>query len=153
MFSLTSAFSQLRLHAAPSRAPSGVPLTLVRHRTQLSPRKVKWTKRQKGIIPIPTGGSTRGTTLAFGEWGIRIRGNGARFTGKQLETVRELIKRKLKVIKGAKVFLRVFPDIPVCIKVCSRQVFCFMGILELLFKGNETRMGKGKGTFEFWATR
>ena len=119
MFSLTSAFSQLRLHAAPSRAPSGVPLTLVRHRTQLSPRKVKWTKRQKGIIPIPTGGSTRGTTLAFGEWGISIRGNGARFTGKQLETVRELIKRKLKVIKGAKVFLRVFPDIPVCIKVCS----------------------------------
>ncbi|EJD05350.1 mitochondrial ribosomal protein L16 [Fomitiporia mediterranea MF3/22] len=135
MFSLSAAFSQLRLHAAPSRASISSPLTFVRHRSQLSPRNVKWVKRQKGIIPIPIGGSTKGTTLAFGEWGIRIKGNGARLTGKQLETVQELIKRKLKVIKGAKVFLRVFPDIPVCIK------------------GNETRMGKGKGTFEFWATR
>ncbi|THH09559.1 hypothetical protein EW145_g1921 [Phellinidium pouzarii] len=134
MFSLSSAFSQLRLHASPSRTASS-PLTFVRHRTQLAPRKVKWVKRQKGTIPIPIGGSTRGTTLAYGEWGIRIKGNGARFTAKQLETVQELIKRKLKVIKGAKVFLRVFPDVPVCIK------------------GNETRMGKGKGTFEFWATR
>ena len=57
------------------------------------------------------------TTLAFGEWGIRIKGNGARLTGKQLETVQELMKRKLKPVKGAKVYLRVFPDVPVCIKV------------------------------------
>ncbi|KAI5118898.1 hypothetical protein M0805_002814 [Coniferiporia weirii] len=136
MFSLSSAFSQLRLHASPSRlTTNSSPLTFARHRSQLAPRKVKWVKRQKGTIPIPIGGSTKGTTLAYGEWGIRIRGNGARFTAKQLETVQELIKRKLKVIKGAKVYLRIFPDIPVCIK------------------GNETRMGKGKGTFEFWATR
>ncbi|KAH8110291.1 mitochondrial ribosomal protein L16 [Phellopilus nigrolimitatus] len=135
MFSLSSALSQLRLHASPPRQAVSGPLTFVRHRSQLSPRKVKWVKRQKGTIPIPIGGSTRGTTLAFGEWGIRIKGNGARFTGKQLETVSELIKRKLKVVKGAKVYLRIFPDVPVCIK------------------GNETRMGKGKGTFEFWSTR
>ena len=83
----------------------------------MAPRKVKWVKRQKGTIPIPIGGSTKGTTLAFGEWGIRIKGNGMRFSAKQLLTVEELIKRKLKVIKGAKVYLRVFPDIPVCIKV------------------------------------
>ncbi|KAL5514502.1 hypothetical protein ACEPAG_2591 [Sanghuangporus baumii] len=135
MFSLSSAFSRLRLRPSLSCAPSTVPSTFIRHRSQLAPRKVKWLKRQKGVIPIPTGGSIKGTTLAFGDYGIRIRGNGARLTGKQLETVRELIKRKLKVIKGAQVYLRVFPDIPVCIK------------------GNETRMGKGKGTFEFWATR
>ncbi|KAL5477015.1 MRPL16 [Sanghuangporus weigelae] len=135
MFSLSSAFSRLRLPPLSSCAPTSVPSTFVRHRSQLAPRKVKWLKRQKGVIPIPTGGSIKGTTLAFGDYGIRIRGNGARLTGKQLETVRELIKRKLKVIKGAQVYLRVFPDIPVCIK------------------GNETRMGKGKGTFEFWATR
>jgi len=107
----------------------------VRFRHQLAPRRVTFVKRHKGVIPIPTGGSVKGTTLAYGEWGIRIKGDGVRLTAKQLTTVEEVIKRKIKPIKGAKVFLRVFPDIPVCIK------------------GNETRMGKGKGTFEYWATR
>ena len=122
MFALCSALSRLRvgspLRAYPSLTPVSSPtLTFARHRSQLAPRKVKWLKRQKGTIPIPTGGSTKGTTLAFGEWGIRIKGNGARLTGKQLETVQELMKRKLKPVKGAKVYLRVFPDVPVCIKV------------------------------------
>ncbi|KAF5318441.1 hypothetical protein D9619_010689 [Psilocybe cf. subviscida] len=97
--------------------------------------EVKNVKRHKGRVPIPIGGSTKGTTLAYGEWGIRIKGNGARLTAKQLTTAREVILKKLKILKGSKVYLRVFPDIPVCIK------------------GNETRMGKGKGTFEYWATR
>lgn len=107
----------------------------VRFRSQLAPRQVQHVKRHKGRVPIPIGGSTKGTTLAYGEWGIRIKGMGVRFSAKQLSTAEEVIKRKIKVVKGAKVYLRVFPDIPVCIK------------------GNETRMGKGKGTFEFWATR
>ncbi|KAG2343188.1 mitochondrial 54S ribosomal protein YmL47 [Suillus weaverae] len=107
----------------------------VRFRSQLAPRQVQHVKRHKGRVPIPIGGSTKGTTLAYGEWGIRIKGMGVRFSAKQLTTAEEVIKRKIKVVKGAKVYLRVFPDIPVCIK------------------GNETRMGKGKGTFEFWATR
>jgi len=106
-----------------------------RFRHQLAPRKVKYIKRHKGIIPIPIGGSTKGTTLAYGEWGLRIKGNGVRLTAKQLQTAEEVIKRKIKQVKGSRVYLRVFPDIPVCIK------------------GNETRMGKGKGTFEYWATR
>ncbi|KIK80457.1 hypothetical protein PAXRUDRAFT_158657 [Paxillus rubicundulus Ve08.2h10] len=136
MLSLSSLFSALpRLRHAP------IPVTVpsgtfgARFRTQIAPRKVKYAKRQKGRIPIPTGGSTRGTTLAYGEYGIRIKGQGVRFTAKQLMTAEEVIKRAIKVVKGAKVYMRVFPDIPVCIK------------------GNETRMGKGKGTFEFWATR
>ncbi|KAF8067887.1 mitochondrial 54S ribosomal protein YmL47 [Lyophyllum atratum] len=112
------------------------PLSIfTRARSQLAPRQVQHIKRHKGRIPIPTGGSTKGTTLAYGEWGIRIKGNGARLSAKQLTTAEEVIKKKIKVIKGCKVYLRVFPDIPVCIK------------------GNETRMGKGKGTFEYWATR
>ncbi|KAJ3514704.1 hypothetical protein NLJ89_g2226 [Agrocybe chaxingu] len=112
------------------------PLSLfTRGRGQLAPKQVKHLKRHKGRIPIPTGGSTKGTTLAYGDWGIRIKGNGARLSAKQLTTAQEVIVKKLKVLKGSKVYLRVFPDIPVCIK------------------GNETRMGKGKGTFEFWATR
>ncbi|KAF9652309.1 ribosomal protein L16 [Thelephora ganbajun] len=112
-----------------------LPALGARFRHQLAPRKVKYIKRHKGVIPIPIGGSTKGTTLAYGEWGLRIKGNGVRLTAKQLQTAEEVIKRKIKQVKGSKVYLRVFPDIPVCIK------------------GNETRMGKGKGTFEFWATR
>jgi ribosomal protein L16 len=45
------------------------------------------------------------------------------------------IKRKIKPVKGAEAWMRVFPDVPVCVK------------------GNETRMGKGKGAFEYWACR
>ena len=88
-----------------------------RGRAQLAPRQVQHIRRHKGRIPIPTGGSTKGTTLAYGEWGIRIKGNGARLSAKQLTTAEEVIKKKMKVIKGTKVYLRVFPDIPVCIKV------------------------------------
>ncbi|SRR5216684_4577085 len=90
----------------------------VRLRHQLAPRKVTFVKRHKGIIPIPIGGSTKGTTLAYGDWGLRIKGQGVRLTAKQLTTAEEVIKRKIKPIKGAKVYLRVFPHIPVCIKVC-----------------------------------
>ncbi|KAG1840563.1 ribosomal protein L10e/L16 [Suillus subalutaceus] len=122
-------FSLLRTTLTPHLPAS------VRFRSQLAPRQVQHVKRHKGRVPIPIGGSTKGTTLAYGEWGIRIKGMGVRFSAKQLTTAEEVIKRKIKVVKGAKVYLRVFPDIPVCIK------------------GNETRMGKGKGTFEFWATR
>src|ERR1700722_15920026 len=98
-----------------------LPLIISRARSQLAPRQVKHIKRHKGRIPIPTGGSIKGTTLAFGEWGIRIQGNGARFSAKQLTTAEEVIKRKIKVIKGCKVYCRVFPDIPVCIKVSDNS--------------------------------
>lgn len=57
--------------------------------------------------------------MAFGEWGIRIKGNGVRLTAKQLTSAEDAIKRKIKTIKGAKVYMRVFPDIPVCQKVQS----------------------------------
>lgn len=90
-----------------------------RNASQLAPRQIKYIKRHKGSIPIPTGGSIKGTTLAFGDWGIRIKGNGVRFSAKQLTTAEEVIKRKLKVLKGSRVYLRVFPDIPVCVKVRS----------------------------------
>ncbi|KAF5383209.1 hypothetical protein D9615_004951 [Tricholomella constricta] len=139
MFSLSSLSRLTACNASstPHRVTTALgPLSIfARGRSQLAPRQVQHIKRHKGRIPIPTGGSTKGTTLAYGEWGIRIKGNGARLSAKQLTTAEEVIKKKIKIIKGTKVYLRVFPDIPVCIK------------------GNETRMGKGKGTFEFWATR
>ncbi|KAJ6590521.1 mitochondrial 54S ribosomal protein YmL47 [Mycena vulgaris] len=132
MFALSSLARRLPRNVTTALNPLSL---FTRARNNLAPRQVKHIKRHKGRVPIPIGGSIKGTTLAYGEWGIRIMGNGARLTAKQLETAEDVIKKKLKVIKGVKIYLRVFPDIPVCIK------------------GNETRMGKGKGTFEFWATR
>ncbi|EJD43561.1 ribosomal protein L16 [Auricularia subglabra TFB-10046 SS5] len=115
--------------------PAAPSVSQVRHRSQLAPRAVKFVKRHRGVIPIPTGGSTKGTTLAFGDYGIRIRSEGKRLTAKQLQSADDVLKRKLKPLKGARIWLRVFPDVPVCVK------------------GNETRMGRGKGLFEYWATR
>jgi len=124
MFSLPSLSRRVFAGASVQRVQTGLqqasllPLSLfIRQRSQLAPKSVQHIKRHKGRIPIPIGGSTKGTTLAYGEWGIRIKGNGARLSAKQLTTAQEVIMKKLRVMKGAKVYLRVFPDIPVCIKV------------------------------------
>lgn len=82
----------------------------------------------------PQGGSIKGTTLQFGGFGIRLM-SAVRLTAAQLTSAQAAVKRKIKPVKGAELFMRVFPDVPVCVK------------------GNETRMGKGKGTFEYWACR
>ncbi|KAG1735629.1 uncharacterized protein EDB91DRAFT_1083706 [Suillus paluster] len=55
--------------------------------------------------------------LAYREWGIHVKGMGIRFSAKQLTTAEEVIKRKIKAVKGAKVYLRVFPGILVCINL------------------------------------
>lgn len=114
-----------------------------RNRGELAPRQVKYLKRHKGVIPIPIGGSIKGTTLAFGQWGLRIKGNGVRFSAKQLTTAEDVIKRKLKVLKGAKVYLRVFPDIPVCIKVGRIIHSPELGLYCLLGKRNPYGQRKG----------
>lgn len=113
--------------------PPSLPTVFTRLRSALAPRKVKWPRRHKGRVPIPVGGSTKGTTLVFGDYGIRVKGMGKRLSAKQLQTAELAMRHKVKTIKGAKLHLRVFPDLPVGVK------------------GNETRMGKGKGGFEYWA--
>ncbi|CAO3612336.1 unnamed protein product [Mucor hiemalis] len=111
-----------------------LPLTSVRFASNFSPKRTKYRKAHKGKIPIPTGGSTKGTTVEFGDYGLRVK-EGARLTGRQLTAVHNALKRKIKPVKGSQLWMRVFPDIPVS------------------SKGNEVRMGKGKGTFEYWACR
>ncbi|CAG8831296.1 16342_t:CDS:1, partial [Gigaspora rosea] len=88
----------------------------------------------KGRVPVRTGGSTKGNTVVYGDYGLRVK-DGVRLSSSQLTAAWQAIKRKIKVIKGSQVWMRVFPDIPVT------------------SKGNETRMGKGKGSFEYWACR
>lgn len=111
-----------------------LPLTTVRFASNFSPKRTKYRKAHKGKIPIPIGGSTKGTTVEFGDYGLRVK-EGVRLTGRQLTAVHNALKRKIKPVKGSQLWMRVFPDIPVS------------------SKGNEVRMGKGKGTFEYWACR
>jgi Ribosomal protein L16p/L10e len=98
------------------------PSIFTRGKAILAPRRVKWSRRHKGRVSIPTGGSLKGTVLAFGDYGLRTKGEGVRITAKQLQTAEIAVRQKLKVIKGAKLHLRVFPDIPVGVKV-SRLPF------------------------------
>ncbi|KAF8975978.1 mitochondrial ribosomal large subunit component [Entomortierella lignicola] len=100
----------------------------------LQPKRMKYRKKHKGRIPIPIGGSTKGTFVEFGEYGLRIK-EGARLTAKQIQAAHTTIRRKIKTVKGSQIWTRVFPDIPVT------------------SKGGESRMGKGKGSVDYYATR
>ncbi|KAJ2783415.1 39S ribosomal protein L16, mitochondrial [Coemansia interrupta] len=100
----------------------------------LQPRRRKYKKAQKGRVPVRTGGSTKGNYMAFGDYGLRVK-LGLRLSAKTITAIHASLKRKLKAIKDLKVWLRVFPDIPVTTK------------------GTEVRMGKGKGAFDYWACR
>ena len=92
----------------------------------LSPKKVKYRKQQKGRM---RGHAQRGSTLSFGEFGLQAIECG-RMTAQQIEAARVAMTRHVK--RGAKIWIRVFPDKPITKKPA------------------ETRMGKGKGSPEGW---
>jgi len=92
----------------------------------LQPRKTKYRKQQKGRV---RGKATSGYTLEFGEYGLKVL-EGGWLTAQQIEAGRVAIVRTAK--KGAKIWIRVFPDKPITKKPL------------------ETRMGKGKGSVEGW---
>src|SRR5687767_2698782 len=92
----------------------------------LSPKRVKFRKTQRGKMK---GTAKRGTSLAFGEFGIQAL-ESAWVTNRQIEAARIAMTRKIK--RGGKVWIRVFPDKP------------------FTKKPAETRMGSGKGNPEGW---
>lgn len=92
----------------------------------LQPKKTKYRKQQKGRV---RGKATSGHTVEFGEYGLKVL-EGGWLTAQQIEAGRVAIVRTAK--KGAKVWIRVFPDKPITKKPA------------------ETRMGKGKGPVEGW---
>ncbi|WP_163339998.1 50S ribosomal protein L16 [Desulfopila sp. IMCC35008] len=92
----------------------------------LSPRKVKHRKVFKGRL---RGNAQRGSSISFGEYALKAVTAG-KMTAQQIEAARITINRTLK--RGGKVWIRVFPDKPVTKKPA------------------ETRMGKGKGSPEYW---
>ncbi len=92
----------------------------------LSPKKVKYRKKQKGRR---RGKAYRGSSLSFGDYGILALEAGW-ITSRQIEAARVVITRQMK--RAGKLWLRIFPDKPITKKPA------------------ETRMGKGKGVPEYW---
>src|ERR1700749_2399755 len=95
----------------------------------LQPIKTKFRKAHKGRI---RGQATSGQALAFGEYGLKAM-EPERVTARQIEAARRALTRHMK--RAGRVWIRVFPDVPV-----SK-------------KPTEVRMGKGKGAPEYWAAR
>ena len=95
----------------------------------LQPKRTKYRKQQKGRN---TGNALRGNTINFGTFALKATSRG-QLTSRKIEAARRAMTRKVK--RGAKIWIRVFPDKPITKKPA------------------ETRMGKGKGAPEFWACR
>jgi large subunit ribosomal protein L16 len=95
----------------------------------LSPKRTKFRKAHKGRIH---GQASGGTTLNFGAYGLKAVTAG-RVTARQIEAARRAITRHMK--RAGRVWIRIFPDVPVSTKPA------------------EVRMGKGKGSPEYWMAR
>jgi len=95
----------------------------------MQPKKTKFRKAHKGRIH---GVATSGATLSFGQFGLKAMAP-ERITARQIEAARRALTRHIKRV--GRVWIRVFPDVPVSTKPA------------------EVRMGSGKGAPEFWIVR
>jgi len=95
----------------------------------LQPKRTKFRKAHKGRIK---GVAKGGSTLNFGSYGLKAL-EPERVTARQIEATRRAITRHMK--RAGRVWIRIFPDVPVT------------------KKPTEVRMGKGKGSVEFWACK
>lgn len=92
----------------------------------LMPKRIKYRKQQRGRM---RGKAQRGNAISFGQYGLKAL-ESHWITSRQIEAARIAMTRYIK--RGGKVWIRIFPDKP------------------LTKKPAETRMGKGKGTPEYW---
>lgn len=95
----------------------------------LQPKRTKYRKAHKGRIK---GNAKGGFDINFGTYGLKSM-DAERITSRQIEAARRAITRHMK--RAGRVWIRIFPDVPISKKPV------------------EVRMGKGKGTPEFWAAR
>jgi len=95
----------------------------------LQPKRTKFRKQQKGRN---RGLATTGNRVSFGEFAIKAVDRG-QITARQIEAARRAITRHVK--RGGKLWIRVFPDVPITKKPI------------------EVRMGKGKGNVEYWVAK
>ncbi|KAL7624027.1 39S ribosomal protein L16, mitochondrial [Parahypoxylon ruwenzoriense] len=150
---LVGAFRPLRIFHAPATRPSIIPNASIaarniqRHQNVrlfsatttmagnwLEPSLNRRDKMMKGRPRVPTGGSTKGTTVIWGDYGLRMIDHHRRISAKQLKCAEDTIKQRLR---GEKYRL-------------YKRVCCNLGVF---ISGNEMRMGKGKGSFDHWAAR
>ncbi|KAL6809007.1 60S ribosomal protein L16 [Trichoderma sp. SZMC 28013] len=102
--------------------------------TWLEPSLNRKKKMAKGRPRVATGGSTKGTTVIWGDYGLRMVDHHRRISAKSLKMAEDTIKVRLR---GEKYRL-------------YKRKCCNVGVY---VSGNEMRMGKGKGSFDHWATR
>jgi large subunit ribosomal protein L16 len=95
----------------------------------LQPKRTKFRKQQKGRN---RGLAHRGSSVSFGEYGLKALTRG-RITARQIEAGRRALTRHVR--RGAKIWIRVFPDKPITKKPL------------------EVRQGKGKGSVEYWVSQ
>ena len=95
----------------------------------LQPKRTKFRKQQKGRN---RGLATSGNKVSFGEFALKSTGRG-QITARQIEAARRTITRKVK--RGGKLWIRIFPDVPITKKPI------------------EVRQGKGKGNVEYWVAK
>lgn len=95
----------------------------------LQPKRTKFRKQFKGRNQ---GLSLRGSSISFGEYGLKATDRG-RLTARQIESARRAITRHIK--RGGKIWIRIFPDKPITKKPL------------------EVRQGKGKGPVEYWVAQ
>jgi large subunit ribosomal protein L16 len=95
----------------------------------LQPKRTKFRKQHKGRN---NGTAIRGSSVSFGEFGLKATSRG-RITARQIEAARRAITRHVK--RGGKIWIRIFPDKPITKKPL------------------EVRMGKGKGSVEYWVAQ
>src|SRR5579885_1448173 len=95
----------------------------------MQPKRTKYRKQQKGRN---RGLAYNGNRVSFGEWGLKSTETG-RVTARQIEAARRVITRYVK--RGGKLWIRIFPDVPVTKKPL------------------EVRMGSGKGNVEYWVAK
>src|SRR5690554_7796280 len=95
----------------------------------LQPKRTKFRKQMKGRN---RGLAQSGNEISFGDYGLKAIGRG-RLTARQIESARRAMTRHIK--RGGKIWIRVFPDKPITQKPL------------------EVRMGKGKGSVEYWVAQ
>ena len=95
----------------------------------LQPKQTKFRKMHKGRN---RGLAQNGNTIAFGRFGL-VASDRGRITARQIEAARRAMTRHIK--RGGKVWIRIFPDVPITKKPV------------------EVRMGKGKGNVEYWVAK
>ena len=95
----------------------------------MQPKRTRYRKQQKGRN---RGLALRGARVSFGEFGLKALSRG-QLTARQLESGRRAMTRHIR--RGGKIWIRVFPDVPVTKKPL------------------ESRQGKGKGNVEYWVAR